>query len=410
MINNSYFRPTSVNGKIDLFDILNSSNKIIKKEKNSFHDIIKRDKSSIFKMYSNNYFFKDITANVKKPKGYSSYDIFKGAIKKKNYIMSIIDLIKLQHQKLNELKKQQKHRIKKHYEFEEIELIKRKKIKLEKKYELLKKPLNIKNNSFFINSARVNGISNKMEEKINSAKQNSNIRVRKINLKHKDNIKSFTTTSKEDKIIKLNNLLDKCKIGIRKGTNLEKNFEKFYKKIKKEKAKANKDDKKENIIINILNDNKNRGIDEADLIEKYRILEELKMKELKNEMNLKISDLYAYSNRSEFEKKVNNPKIIKAYELFIEDLNSLHKENDIKRKIERDNISKIKNLLDGFIAEKELLRQRINRFSDRENFNKKFLEKYQFNLEENENIFKDFDKLKDFIKNKTKINVIDKLI
>ena len=249
-----------------------------------------------------------------------------------------------------------------------------------------------------------------MEEKINSAKQNSNIRVRKINLKHKDNIKSFTTTSKEDKIIKLNNLLDKCKIGIRKGTNLEKNFEKFYKKIKKEKAKANKDDKKENIIINILNDNKNRGIDEADLIKKYRILEELKMKELKNEMNLKISDLYAYSNRSEFEKKVNNPKIIKAYELFIEDLNSLHKENDIKRKIERDNISKIKNLLDGFIAEKELLRQRINRFSDRENFNKKFLEKYQFNLEENENIFKDFDKLKDFIKNKTKINVIDKLI
>ena len=411
---NSFFTPTSVKENFNLFHQLNDSARIIKRENHSFHDAIKKEKSNLFKMYANDYIFKGVIPKLyNHSKGIPYYShILRKAIKSKNYLTNIMEQIKLQKEEektLNEINKQKTKRIIKNYELDDAELMKIKKLKIVNRLRLTKKQLIKKNNSFVINSPRINNSLDKSEVNKNSINKSSRIRLKKIKINPFDNInKSFITTSKINKITKLNNILDKCKLGIDQGNSLEKRIEKFFKQIQEE-DKNNNDYNKENSILNILKDNKNNKLEEGDSLEKYKSLEEIKMEKLKNEMNLKVSDSFAYSNRNEYKKKIKYPMKIKAFELFEEDLNTINQKNAQKIKIEKEKISKVKNLLDDYIVERELLNHRINKFKVKENLDKKIRQKYEINFEEDE-VSKNFEKIKSYLKSKKRIKVIEKLI
>ena len=411
---NSFFTPTSVKENFNLFHQLNDSARIIKRENHSFHDAIKKEKSNLFKMYANDYIFKGVIPKLyNHSKGIPYYNhILRKAIKSKNYLTNIMEQIKLQKEEektLNEINKRKTKRIIKNYELDDAELMKIKKLKIVNRLRLTKKQLIKKNNSFVINSPRINNSLDKSEVNKNSINKSSRIRLKKIKINPFDNInKSFITTSKINKITKLNNILDKCKLGIDQGNSLEKRIEKFFKQIQEE-DKNNNDDNKKNSILNILKDNKNNKLEEGDSLEKYKSLEEIKMEKLKNEMNLKVSDSFAYSNRNEYKKKIKYPMKIKAFELFEEDLNTINQKNAQKIKIEKEKISKVKNLLDDYIVERELLNHRINKFKVKENLDKKIRQKYEINFEEDE-VSKNFEKIKSYLKSKKRIKVIEKLI
>ena len=184
----------------------------------------------------------------------------------------------------------------------------------------------------------------------------------------------------------------------------------IYKKLNQK----NNDENNKNNVIEVLNEDKKRGIDEGDSQEKYKALEELKFKEIKNEINFKISDLLAYSKRSEYKKKVKNPLVYKAYELYLEELNSINKENIIKKNIEKENISKIKNLLEGFHVEKELLNQKINKYTDKINYYKKLEKENENNFneyEDNTKEIQEFEKMKSYLqKGEKDMTFITKII
>ena len=336
---NSYFTPTSIKTKVDVFNELNKSIKILKRQKYSFHDMIKKEKSYIYNMLAKNAYFKGIVPRLYKgAKGVPYFNnIFKNALRKRIYFGDILDKINNnQNFNENDMNQPKTQRITKHYNLDELELLKRKKIKLENKLKLFPKPLIRKNHSFILKSIKINRSPEKSEEVQNSNNKCLNLKLHKIKIKPFDNInenfKSFTTTSRLKKIKKLNNLLDKCKSGIDQGYIIEKKFEKLYDENNKEDKNVNDENNKNN-VIEVLNEDKKRGIDEGDSQEKYKALEELKFKEIKNEINFKISDLLAYSKRSEYKKKVKNPLVYKAYELYLEELNSINKENIIKKNI-----------------------------------------------------------------------------
>ena len=417
---NSYFTPTSIKTKVDVFNELNKSIKILKRQKYSFHDMIKKEKSYIYNMLAKNAYFKGIIPRLYKgSKGVPYFNnIFKNALRKRIYFGDILDKIN-NNQNFNEsdMNQPKTQRITKHYNLDEVELLKRKKIKLENKLKLFPKPLIRKNHSFILKSIKINRSQEKSEEVQNSNNKCLNLKLHKIKIKPFENInenfKSFTTTSRLKKIKKLNNLLDKCKSGIDQGYIIEKKFEKLYDENNKEDKNVNDENNKNN-VIEVLNEDKKRGIDEGDSQEKYKALEELKFKEIKNEINFKISDLLAYSKRSEYKKKVKNPLVYKAYELYLEELNSINKENIIKKNIEKENISKIKNLLEGFHVEKELLNQKINKYTDKINYYKKLEKENENNFNEyddNNKEIQEFEKMRSHLKNNKKdMTFITKLI
>ena len=126
--------------------------------------------------------------------------------------------------------------------------------------------------------------------------------------------------------------MNKCQSGINEGHNIEKEFEKLYFKDYEEKEKINKEKNQLN-MLDILNEQKNRKVEKINFNEKYKAIEEAKFKELKKEIRLKVSESFAFSNRKEYLKKINNPRPSQPYEFYLEELNSINKKNKEKRKI-----------------------------------------------------------------------------
>ena len=297
--------------------------------------------------------------------------------------------------------------------------MKKRKLKFENRLKLYPKPLLKKNNSFLIKSSKINNPFNQMQAKTNSVNSSATIRLHRIKIKPLDNINknfnSFTMTSKENRWKNLNKLLQKCKLEINKGKKLEKEYEKFINNIHNQKSRVVKEeDNKKNSIIEVLEEGKKMNIDEGEFLEKYKELEKLKVIELKNGLNIKISDSLAYSIRKEYNQKVKVQVPIKAYELYLEELNSLNKENQIKQKIEKKEIEKIKFLLDDFKIGKELLKQKLNRIKER-NKEYKNIKEVEYNgidskdYEVDSLFAKKFQKIKSFLKEDDSKSLLSKL-
>ena len=335
---NSNLTPNFGNNDFDLFNKLNYSARYDRREKYTFHEMIRKDKKYIFNMYAKNSLFSGIVPKLfTSSKGIPFYNqMIKRAFKKGNYLTDIIEKISKSYNKNNEtsslIKQVRKNKL------NEIELLKNKKNIIEKKFIINQKSLIKKNNSFILkpNTNIFNINNDKSNENLNNS---ANIKLHKIKIKPLYNInnssKSILTTSRVKRIQKMNILLRKCKFGIKKGNNVTKKVENYIDKIHKEKEDIKNDEnsKNEHNIIKLLEDNKKTEIDEEDYNDKYKYLEKQKIQEFKYNLNFKISDFLAYSNKKEMKKKIKDPMKYKAYELYLEDLNSINKEIEVKRKI-----------------------------------------------------------------------------
>ena len=420
---NNYYTPTSLKGSFDLFHRLTKRLRFPKKEKLSFHDEITKNKDSLFNIYIEHPCFKSIIPKLfTSDRGVPFYNnIFKNALKKRNFLTNIIEQIKSKKDKQTILNENQPltQRKQKNYELEDLEIMKKRKLKFENRLKLYPKPLLKKNNSFLIKSSKINNPFNQMQAKTNSVNSSATIRLHRIKIKPLDNINknfnSFTMTSKENRWKNLNKLLQKCKLEINKGKKLEKEYEKFINNIHNQKSRVVKEeDNKKNSIIEVLEEGKKMNIDEGEFLEKYKELEKLKVIELKNGLNIKISDSLAYSIRKECNQKVKVQVPIKAYELYLEELNSLNKENQIKQIIEKKEIEKIKFLLDDFKIGKELLKQKLNRIKER-NKEYKNIKEVEYNgidskdYEVDSLFAKKFQKIKSFLKEDDSKSLLSKL-
>ena len=84
------------------------------------------------------------------------------------------------------------------------------------------------------------------------------------------------------------------------------------------------------------------------------------MDEFKKDLVFKVSDMLAYSNRNEYNKKIKGKFSIKAFDLYLDDLGTINKKISLNRKIEKNNMNHLNNLLDDFQVGKALLDKKLN--------------------------------------------------
>ena len=357
---NSFSTPTSLKSKFNYLNQLSNSLRLKRREKYSLHDLILKEKKEIFNMLAKDPNFKEETHKLipinKSPDFYRN--IFVNAVKNGNYLLNIIEDIQAKKNRIKTpLTQRQENKN------TNIEIIKRKKLNWENKYKLLQKQLIKKSNSFLNKSIKFNESLDKQEEKKKYNYNSRNIKYYKMKpIKNiKQNSKFISMKSQEKKINNLKNLLFKCEIGLNEGENIGNEFEKLHKIIHENNKKISSEENSFNInIFKLLEQQKKRRIDESISFDKYRILEEKKMDEFKKDLIFKVSDMLAYSNRNEYNKKIKGKFSIKAFDLYLDDLGTINKKISLNRKIEKNNMNHLNNLLDDFQVGKALLDKKLN--------------------------------------------------
>ena len=357
---NSFSTPTSLKSKFNYLNQLSNSLRLKRREKYSLHDLILKEKKEIFNMLAKDPNFKEETHKLipinKSPDFYSN--IFVNAVKNGNYLLNIIEDIQAKKNRIKTpLTQRQENKN------TNIEIIKRKKLNWENKYKLLQKQLIKKSNSFLNKSIKFNESLDKQEEKKKYNYNSRNIKYYKMKpIKNiKQNSKFISMKSQEKKINNLKNLLFKCEIGLNEGENIGNEFEKLHKIIHENNKKISSEENSFNInMFKLLEQKKKRRIDESISFDKYRILEEKKMDEFKKDLVFKVSDMLAYSNRNEYNKKIKGKFSIKAFDLYLDDLGTINKKISLNRKIEKNNMNHLNNLLDDFQVGKALLDKKLN--------------------------------------------------
>ena len=390
---NSYSTPTFLKSKYNYLNQLSNSLRLKRKEKYSLHDLIQKEKKEIFNMLAKDPNFKEETHNLipfnKSSDFYSR--IFVNAVKSGNYLLNIIENIQTKKNRIKTPVTQ-----KKEDKNQKLEIMKRKKLNWGGKYKLLQKQLIRKNNSFLNKPIKFNESLDKPEEKKNINDNSRNFKYFKMKPKKniKQNSKFATMKSHEEKINNLKNLLFKCEIGVNNGINLGNDFEKMNKIIHENDKKISSEENNANVnMFSLLEQKKVRRIDESISFDKYRNLEEKKMNEFKKDLVFKVSDMLAYSNRNEYTKKIKGKLSLKAFDLYLDDLGVINKEISLKRKIEKNNMNHLNNLLDDFHVGKTLLDMKLNEL-------KKKHDKYKDIKGECEIDFKDTDEDDIIIENK----------
>ena len=357
---NSFSTPTSLKSKFNYLNQLSNSLRLKRREKYSLHDLILKEKKEIFNMVAKDPNFKEETHKLipinKSPDFYRN--IFVNAVKNGNYLLNIIEDIQAKKNRIKTpLTQRQENKN------TNIEIIKRKKLNLENKYKLLQKQLIKKSNSFLNKSIKFNESLDKQEEKKKYNYNSRNFKYYKMKpIKNiKQNSKFISMKSQEKKINNLKNLLFKCEIGLNEGENIGNEFEKLHKIIHENNKKISSEENSFNInMFKLLEQQKKRRIDESISFDKYRILEEKKMDEFKKDLVFKVSDMLAYSNRNEYNKKIKGKFSIKAFDLYLDDLGTINKKISLNRKIEKNNMNHLNNLLDDFQVGKALLDKKLN--------------------------------------------------
>ena len=357
---NSFSTPTSLKSKFNYLNQLSNSLRLKRREKYSLHDLILKEKKEIFNMLAKDPNFKEETHKLipinKSPDFYRN--IFVNAVKNGNYLLNIIEDIQAKKNRIKTpLTQRQENKN------TNIEIIKRKKLNWENKYKLLQKQLIKKSNSFLNKSIKFNEYLDKQEEKKKYNYNSRNFKYYKMKpIKNiKQNSKFISMKSQEKKINNLKNLLFKCEIGLNEGENIGNEFEKLHKIIHENNKKISSEENSFNInMFKLLEQKKKRRIDESISFDKYRILEEKKMDEFKKDLVFKVSDMLAYSNRNEYNKKIKGKFSIKAFDLYLDDLGTINKKISLNRKIEKNNMNHLNNLLDDFQVGKALLDKKLN--------------------------------------------------
>lgn len=344
--------------KSNIFEnLLNNSSKSekenIENEQQSLHEIIQKDKDLLFNIYSQKPFFKEILPYLKY-QPHSELNIQKNT-QNPNYFEKLMkNMEKTNKININKFKQYINHKSNK------IEKIKRKKFKFDKNL-LLKRPSYMKRKySILINKSNSLNESTKNIHKMNMSNNINNYsfdKSKKIKIKQSN---SFVANAKERRIEGFNNLLNLCKGEINHGKHVGKDFIKFNIRLSEDiKEIINKESKKEQnlkdqrMIGKEMMDNEN---------DKYKIKEKEYFDDIKKKIDIKISEVYAYSNRKEYNKLIKDKESNKAYDIYLRDINMINQKIGKKKIIEKQSINKIKILLDDVFIGKEYLKNRINEY------------------------------------------------
>ena len=392
---NNYSTPTSLKSRYNLLNTLSDKLKLKKAEKYSLHDLIQKEKSEVYNMIAKDPNFKESTQKLipvnKNPDFYNKICV--NVFKKGNNLLNIIEEIR---------RKKNKKRIsftkREVNKEDELEILKRKKLKWENEYKLIQNPLIKKNNSFLNKPIKFNESLDKTEEKQNYNDSSRNFKYYKVKpIKNfKQNSKVINIKSQEKRMNNLKNLLFKCEVGINEGENIENNVEKFHKILHEKDKKISSEENTSVNMFKLLEVKKKRRLDESVTFDKYKTMEENKINEFKKELCFKVSDILAYSNRNEYIKKIKGKFSSKAFDLYLKDLNKINKEISSKRKIEKNNINHLNILLDDFHVGKSLLKKKLNKINEKNDYLKNIKAEHDIEFEnmDEENFEKKSKKLR----------------
>ena len=169
---------------------------------------------------------------------------------------------------------------------------------------------------------------------------------------------------KENRILRLNKILKLCKGEIKLGNNVAKKFEAYNNKISEnikdiieKESKENKNIHDQQILGKEIKDDNEK--------DKYKKKENEYFNDMKKNLDMKISEVFAYFNRKEFNKQIKDKDIYKAYEFQLKDINKINQKLENKKKIEKENINKIKVLLEDVYKGKKYLENKINEYDEK---------------------------------------------
>ena len=158
-------------------------------------------------------------------------------------------------------------------------------------------------------------------------------------------------------------ILNKCEENITEAQNVNKLIEKSSKQkdpfslLNKFKTAMQTYDQK--VIEDMDKGNKK--------YQEYKRIQEQKFNTLKKNMDIKVSDKYAYMIRNELQDTfgVNGNNIV-PYGLYQKDMEKIKNKIENNLQVEKQNIMKVNDLLDDVIRKKEFLKYQINMFKIRQ--------------------------------------------
>ena len=376
-----------------------------KEKKETLHETIQDNNEFILNSYAEQSYFKDIMPNIQKASRSNNFynRIVKKGFKHKSpffkVLMKAIKLINADNNKNVYIPiKEKRFNI---YQLPKIELLKKKKEKIDKitemklknfklnseklnKYKkLIKKQLS-SSSAFNINSIKtpkiispldtlnLNNTNNSFNQKFNSSEKLSK------NMDLRSSIKDFSTYYKSDINFKnlirnnsfnlinspifnknnFNYIYDKCNEEIENGNKVSRTVFRHNERISKKIEKKLKNKSEAKKFHKIIEDKGNKR-------SKYRKLEEKNLKEIKRKINEKISFFYAYKNRKEFQGILKNSENVQGYNLYLNEMNRINQKMELRRFFERKKIDKIQTLCDDEFQKKEYLKNKIDKYNKR---------------------------------------------
>jgi hypothetical protein len=156
------------------------------------------------------------------------------------------------------------------------------------------------------------------------------------------------------KVTKLSSLVGKCNLEIKRARSIddyiEKNNEILNHEYNEMLHKKNK--LLENYDKTVIEEKEKKK-------NKYQLLQEQEIQEIKNRINIKISDDYAYKNKNVIKKLIKR-KGQSPYEMFLKELKILNNEKEKKKEAEDRDMRTIENILDLTYKDKEYLKFQLS--------------------------------------------------
>ena len=156
------------------------------------------------------------------------------------------------------------------------------------------------------------------------------------------------------KVTKLSSLVGKCNLEIKRARSIddyiEKNNEILNHEYNEMLHKKNK--LLENYDKTVIEEKEKKK-------NKYQLLQEQEIQEIKNRINIKISDDYAYKNKNVIKKLIKR-KGQSPYEMFLKELKILNNEKEKKKVVEDRDMRTIENILDLTYKDKEYLKFQLS--------------------------------------------------
>ena len=427
------------------------------KYRKSFHDSIKDSKNTIFNLFEREPVYKDKMPIISKSnRGNIIYHKFvksniKSERRKSAFFIGLMKAIKeVQKEKQKQETPKIKSNFRHYYIIPKIDILRKKREKygsylskknktVDNEIKVLKKSnstlntMKLNENVFFkgINNFQTNNITNSsnandpifsletlqtfnpnnegsMQNNLKELNELSNFNLTKLSLitqprrVYQSSTKKLSRQSvnlsdyfqKQEKFLyqkkkRMNKILDKCEESLTQAKNVAEDFEKNSKQKdpldihNKFKNAMQSDDQK--VIEDMDKGNKK--------YQEYQKIQEEKFMHLKKNIDIKLSDEYAYMIRNELQEIFGVNGTVLAYQLYSKDMTKLKEKISKNLENEKKTIRKVKDLLEDSYRKKEFLKYKVDTLRmKQEKLNQ--IKNFNFNKKDNLNKNADDEELK----------------